>query len=85
MDNAFFPAGTESQFVNALRTQMKAEYVIIGVLPCPHPDHLGRMFENIHELWVHFSERDHKDWAGIKNLKPDQAKKKLEEAAHRMR
>jgi len=80
MDNA--PVDIQSKFVNALRTQQKAEYSLSSALPCPFPGHHGRMFQSIGQLWGHAKQAHDEE---IAHLDPDQAKEKLKEAALKLR
>jgi hypothetical protein len=80
MDNA--PVDIQSKFVNALRTQGKAEYPLSGALPCPYPGHHGRMFQSVDQLHDH-AKAEH--WKEIANYKPGQAKEKLRDAALKLR
>jgi hypothetical protein len=82
MDDALAPVDIQSKFVNALRTQRKAEYPISGALPCPYAGHHGRMFQSITQLYDHAKD-DHRD--EVANLEPNQAKEMLKEAALRLR
>ncbi|KAH3956211.1 hypothetical protein HBH51_248110 [Parastagonospora nodorum] len=72
----------QSKFVNALRTQGKADYPLSGALPCPYPGHHGRMFQDIDQLYDHASD-DHP--SEIADLKPSQAKEKLKKAVLKLR
>jgi hypothetical protein len=72
----------QSKFVNALRTQGKAEYPISGALPCPYAGHHGRMFQSVEQLFAH-AKAEHD--GQIEGLNPDQAKEMLKKAALRLR
>jgi hypothetical protein len=72
----------QSRFVNALRTQGKAEYPISGALPCPYAGHHGRMFQNVDQLFDH-AKAEHDE--ETESLTPDQAKEMLKKAALRLR
>jgi hypothetical protein len=76
------PIDIQSRFVNALRTQGKADYPLSGALPCPYPGHHGRMFQDINQLFDHASEDHHSEIAG---LSPIQAKEKLKKAVLKLR
>jgi hypothetical protein len=41
----------ESKFVDALRSQGKAEYPLSGALPCPYPGHHGRTFQSVDQVY----------------------------------
>jgi hypothetical protein len=82
MDNALSPVDIQSKFVNALRTQGKAEYPISGALPCPYAGHHGRMFQSIAQLYDHATDEHREE---VENLEPDQAKEMLKKAALRLR
>jgi hypothetical protein len=76
------PADIQSKFVNALRTQGKAELPVSGALPCPYPGHHGRMFQNINQLYAH-AKSEH--LIQLEGLDPDQAKETLKQAALKLR
>jgi hypothetical protein len=76
------PVDIQSKFVNALRTQGKAEFPISGALPCPYPGHHGRMFQNIEQLYDHATDEHSKE---IKNIEPEQVKETLKKAALKLR
>lgn len=72
----------QSKFVNALRTQGKADYPLSGALPCPYPGHHGRMFQDINQLFDHALDDHAAETAG---LQPSQAKEKLKKAVLKLR
>ncbi|KAF1847404.1 uncharacterized protein K460DRAFT_57815 [Cucurbitaria berberidis CBS 394.84] len=72
----------QSRFVNALRTQGKAEYPLANALPCPYPGHHGRIFQSVDQLFDH-AKAEHN--AEIGSLEPRQARAQLREAALKLR
>ncbi|KAL5119298.1 hypothetical protein ACEQ8H_002785 [Pleosporales sp. CAS-2024a] len=76
------PVQIQSKFVNALRTQAKAEYSLSGALPCPFPGHHGRMFQGVDQLLDHAQEAHPSDISG---LSPSQAREKLKKAVLKLR
>ena len=72
----------QSRFVNALRTQGKAEYPISSALPCPYPGHQGRIFQTVDQLFDHAKAEHTSD---IEGIDPRQAREQLKEAALKLR
>lgn len=67
-----------SRYVNALRTQRKADLSSTGVLPCPFPGHHERTFHGIEQLYQH-AKAEHN--AHIEKLEPRYARAQLKEKA----
>jgi hypothetical protein len=72
----------QSKFVNALRTQAKAEYPLSAALPCPFPGDHGRIFQSVDQLYDHAKSAHASEMAAFK---PGQARDKLREAALKLR
>jgi hypothetical protein len=72
----------QSKFVNALRTQGKAEIPFSGALPCPYAGHNGRMFQSVEQLYDH-AKTEHA--LQLASFKPGQARERLREAALKLR
>jgi hypothetical protein len=72
----------QSKFVQALRTQGKAEYPLSGALPCPYPGHHGRMFQSVDQLHDH-AKAEHA--SEVAKFKPGQARERLRDAALKLR
>lgn len=82
MDSAPAPVDIQLKFVNALRTQGKAEYPLSGALPCPFQCHHGRMFQSVDQLYEH-AKADH--YAQVASFKPGQARERLRDLALKLR
>lgn len=82
MDNALAPVDIQSKFVNALRTQGKAEYTLSGALPCPYPGHHGRIFQSVSQLYDHATDEHREE---VENLEEVQAREMLKKAALQLR
>ena len=67
-----------SRYVNALRTQRKADLSSTGVLPCPFPGHHERTFHGIEQLYQH-AKAEHN--VHIEKLEPRYARAQLKEKA----
>jgi hypothetical protein len=72
----------QSKFVNALRTQAKAEYPLSGALPCPFPGHHGRMFQSTDQLFDH-AKTEHA--SELVKFSPEQARDEVRDAALKLR
>lgn len=84
LDTNMDPTGhaIQSKFVNALRTQGKAEVPLTGALPCPYPGHHGRMFQSIDQLYDHAKTEHARQ---VEGLKPKDAQKQLRDAVFNLR
>jgi hypothetical protein len=72
----------QSRFINALRTQGKADPALTGgALQCPYPGHHGRMFQSLDQLFDH-AKAEH---ASQLHKEPRQARAQLKEAALKLR
>jgi hypothetical protein len=71
-----------SKFVNALRTQGKAEYSLSGALPCPFPGHHGRIFQSADQLYDH-AKTEHA--SELLKFNPEQARDQVRDAALKLR
>ena len=72
----------QSRFVQALRTQAKAESPPAGVLPCPYSTHRCAVFKDVDQLF-HHAKVEHA--SQIEGLDPRQARVQLKEAALKLR